>query len=48
MGTIYNNKAEYEEVLFATGFGSITDLQVGTDGYLYVLTYDKATGTISS
>jgi glucose/arabinose dehydrogenase len=43
---IVNNKAEYEEVLFATGFGSITDLQVGTDGYLYVLTYDKATGTI--
>jgi aldose sugar dehydrogenase len=39
------NKIEYnlqdlDKVIFGTGFdGGITDLQVGPDGYLYVLTY---------
>ena len=28
---------ELGDILFATGFGGITDLQVGPDGYLYVL-----------
>jgi glucose/arabinose dehydrogenase len=42
-GTLVN-RVEYtlqdlNQVIFAKGFGAITDLQVGPDGYLYVLTY---------
>jgi aldose sugar dehydrogenase len=32
---------EIENKIFAKGFGGITDLQVGPDGYLYVLSYGK-------
>jgi len=32
--------------IFGAGFGVITDLQVGPDGYLYVLSYDKSDGRI--
>jgi len=32
-----DNKDELEKVTFAKGFGGITDLEVGPDGYLYVL-----------
>jgi glucose/arabinose dehydrogenase len=32
-----------QEIVFGNGFGGITDLQVGPDGYLYVLSYS---GTI--
>ena len=35
-----------QNILFATGFGGITDLKVGPDGYLYVLTFDKEDGRI--
>jgi aldose sugar dehydrogenase len=34
---IANSKNELEDVKFAEGFGGITDLQIGPDGYLYVL-----------
>jgi len=34
---IANKPEELEDVIFAKGFGGITDLQVGPDGYLYVL-----------
>lgn len=34
---VANSHAELKEVIFAEGFGGITDLQVGPDGYLYVL-----------
>jgi glucose/arabinose dehydrogenase len=34
---IANNQDELEPVIFGTGFGGITDIQVGPDGYLYVL-----------
>jgi len=34
---------DLNQITFAKGFGAITDLQVGPDGYLYVLTY---TGSI--
>jgi hypothetical protein len=43
---IVNTPAEMQQagIIFAKGFGSITDLEVGPyDGYLYVLTFD---GTI--
>jgi glucose/arabinose dehydrogenase len=32
--------------IFGAGSGVITDLQVGPDGYLYVLSYDKSDGRI--
>jgi len=34
---IANSYDELENVIFAQGFGGITDLEVGPDGYLYVL-----------
>lgn len=36
---IADNDDELKDVVFAEGFGLITDLEVGPDGYLYVLTY---------
>ena len=38
---VANIYKELEPVIFAKGFGGITDLQVGPDGYLYVLSYSK-------
>jgi len=32
---------ESKKIIFATGFGGITDLQVSPDGYLYVLSGDS-------
>jgi glucose/arabinose dehydrogenase len=40
---VADNLDELKSVIFGKGFGTITDLQVGPDGYLYVLTID---GTI--
>jgi glucose/arabinose dehydrogenase len=37
---------ELGNIIFGKGFGVITDLQVGPDGYLYVLVYDKDDGRI--
>jgi aldose sugar dehydrogenase len=34
---IANNRDELKTTLFGQGFGAITDLEVGPDGYLYVL-----------
>jgi glucose/arabinose dehydrogenase/plastocyanin len=34
-----NNAREVTPVVFGQGFGGITDIDVGPDGYLYVLTY---------
>jgi glucose/arabinose dehydrogenase len=34
------------DVLFGTGFGGITDVGVGPDGYLYVLTFQEDVGSI--
>jgi aldose sugar dehydrogenase len=34
---VANNTSELEKVIFGKGFGGITDLEVGPDGYLYVL-----------
>jgi aldose sugar dehydrogenase len=39
---IENNPEELESIIFGKGFGGITDIQTGPDGYLYVL----ANGTI--
>lgn len=36
---VANNTEELGGVMFASGFGGITDIEVGADGYLYVLSY---------
>ena len=38
---IEDSPEELKDVIFAQGFGSITNLQVGPDGYLYVLAFDE-------
>jgi glucose/arabinose dehydrogenase len=38
---VSDNSDELEPIIFGQGFGSITDIDVGPDGYLYVLTYSK-------
>jgi hypothetical protein len=37
---------EVGDTLFGTGFGGITDVKVGPDGYLYVLTFQDDGGSI--
>ena len=34
---VVNSKNETQNAIFATGFGAIMDLEIGPDGYLYVL-----------
>jgi glucose/arabinose dehydrogenase len=36
---VADNNAESEAVTLGTGFGGITDIETGPDGYLYVLTF---------
>jgi len=43
---IANSLGELEKVTFATGFGRITDLKVGPDGFLYVLSVQNGTTNI--
>src|ERR687897_3058598 len=43
---IADKKEEISSIIFASGFGGITDLEIGPDGYLYVLVYDKQDGRI--
>jgi glucose/arabinose dehydrogenase len=38
---VADKPSELKDIIFAKGFGGITDLQVGPDGYLYVLSYGK-------
>ena len=35
---------EIKSHIFVQGFGGITDIKVGPDGYLYILTYKRPTG----
>ncbi|HJU34097.1 MAG TPA: PQQ-dependent sugar dehydrogenase [Nitrososphaera sp.] len=37
---------EIDDILFGTGFGGITDVKVGPDGYLYILTFQDGEGSI--
>ncbi|HSF49313.1 MAG TPA: PQQ-dependent sugar dehydrogenase [Nitrososphaeraceae archaeon] len=39
---------EIEQVVFGNGFGGITDIDVGPDGYLYVLAFDGTIYRIAS
>ena len=43
---VANTSEEISKVIFAYGFGGITDLEIGPDGDLYVLVYDKQDGRI--
>jgi glucose/arabinose dehydrogenase len=43
---IAQTEEELSDVVFGHGFGGITDLEVGPDGFLYVLVYDKNDGRI--
>ena len=43
---IADNMNELKEVTFASGFGRITDMQIGMDGYLYVLSSSDAGASI--
>jgi len=36
---IANNTEELNDIIFAKGFGNITDIEVGGEGYLYILSY---------
>ena len=38
---IANSMDELEQIKFGEDFGVITDLKIGPDGYLYVLSYDR-------
>jgi glucose/arabinose dehydrogenase len=38
---ISNNATENESVIFAEGFGGVTDMEVGPDGYLYIVSYGQ-------
>jgi glucose/arabinose dehydrogenase len=37
---------EINQAVFAQGFGGITDIEVGPDGYLYILTFGEEDGAI--
>jgi aldose sugar dehydrogenase len=43
---IADSPNELDGVTFATGFGGITDLEVGPDGYLYILSHKGSKATI--
>ena len=38
---VANTQQENEKIVWAKGFGIITDIQTGPDGYLYVLSIDQ-------
>ena len=37
---VADNEEELSTIIFASGFGSITDIVTGPDGFLYILSYD--------
>jgi len=38
--SVADNNAELSAVTFGTGFGEITDIETGPDGYLYILSFN--------
>jgi len=42
LDSVSNGEKELSELTFGTGFGGITDIKTGSDGFLYVLTFDQA------
>jgi glucose/arabinose dehydrogenase len=45
---IANNQDELQKTILGHGFNGITDIEVGRDGYIYVLTYAGELFRISS
>jgi glucose/arabinose dehydrogenase len=43
---IANSFEESRDIIFANGFGRITDLKIGPDGYLYVLSSEDDGATL--
>jgi aldose sugar dehydrogenase len=39
-----DNEEQLESITLGTGFGGITDIESGPDGFLYVLTFDQESG----
>ena len=37
---VADNEEELSTIIFGSGFGSITDIETGPDGFLYILSYD--------
>ena len=37
---VADNEEELSTIIFASGFGSITDIETGPDGFLYILSYN--------
>ena len=37
---VIDNNEELSAITFGTGFGSITDIKTGPDGFLYMLSFD--------
>lgn len=40
---VVDNEQEQSSIIFGNGFGPITDLETGPDGYLYVLSHGAGT-----
>ena len=40
---IANSMDELKQIEFGDNFGVITDMKIGFDGYLYILSYDRGT-----
>jgi hypothetical protein len=38
---VVDNDEEGDPLIFGTGFKAITDIEIGPDGYLYVLSFDE-------
>ena len=38
---IADNNGELNDLVFASGFGKVTDMEIGPDGFLYVLSTQK-------
>jgi hypothetical protein len=37
---VIDNNEEDDSIMFGTGFDSITDIEIGPDGFLYVLSFN--------
>jgi glucose/arabinose dehydrogenase len=40
---VFNKKDDARQIIFGLNFGIITDMEVGPDGYLYVVSGDRGT-----
>ena len=38
---VIDSDQEMNQLIFGTGFGGITSMEIGPDGYLYVLSFGK-------